>query len=112
MEFKNIIKIINKTILNEDFWENGLVMIIFSIIFGLIFELLTWSISRRYQIKNIIFIPSLLCLIIMSFGIIMLSFPNGTGGVTQHFYLGIIMYSLSILIVTLIIGLVILLLKK
>ncbi len=28
----------------------------------------------------------------------MLLFPNGTGGVTQHFYLGVLMYSLTMFV--------------
>lgn len=32
----------------------------------------------------------------------MLLFPNGTGGVTQHFYLGVLMYSLTMFIFALV----------
>lgn len=43
-------------------------------------------------------VPYFLYFIGMLFGGIMIFFPNGTGGVTQHFYLGVLMYSLTMFV--------------
>jgi len=89
---------------SSSFWENGIVMIVFSIIIGILLEFFLFKFLEQSTKRWLIFLPSLICLVNIIFSVIMLVFPNGTGGVTQHFYFGILMYSLSVLIITLIFG--------
>ena len=85
-------------ILNSYFWEDGRVMIITSIIVSFLLRLLFKYIAKSYAKKHIELAPYLLYSIGMLFGGIMIFFPNGTGGVTQHFYLGVLMYSLTMFV--------------
>ena len=85
-------------ILSSSFWEDGRVMIVFSLICSFLLRLLFKYIANRFSKKWIMFVPYLLYFIGMLFGGIMISFPNGTGGVTQHFYLGVLIYSLTMFV--------------
>ena len=87
-------------ILSSFFWEDGRVMIVFSLICSFLLGLLFKYIANRFSKKWIMFVPYLLYFIGMLFGGIMIFFPNGTGGVTQHCYLGVLMYSLTMFVFT------------
>lgn len=94
------------------FWEDFRVMIIASVIIGLSVELIMWKITNVTKTKWQLFIPIVICAAGLLFGGIMIFLPNGTGGVTQLFYLGVFMYSLSVLIAAGISAGIILILKK
>lgn len=86
------------------FWEDGRVMIVVVIVTGMLLELISWKFVKATQLKWILFVPTIICFIVGIIGLVMLFFPNGTGGYTQHFYLCLFMYSLSTMIVTIIVG--------
>ena len=89
-------------ILSSFFWEDGRVMIVFSLIFSFLLSLLFKYIAQQFSKKRIMLVPYLLYFVGMLFGFIMSLFPNGTGGVTQHFYLCVPMYSLTMFIFALV----------
>ncbi len=91
------------------FWEDGRVMIIISIAISIGFLIILYRITN---LKWKVWLPVILCGPIIIFGAIMMFFPNGTGGVTQHFYLGITMYSSCILLFTGVGEIIMILLKK
>ncbi len=105
-------KFLSEYLISASFWEDGRVMIVFAVIIGLSIELIMWKITKVTQKKRQLFIPLIICMAGLIFGGIMIFFPNGTGGVTQHFYLGIFSYSLSTLIAAGISVSIILILQK
>ena len=93
--FKNLID----NLTSSFFWEDGRVMLTACAIISIIFLILLWRLSNGFKLLSWkMWLPVIVCLPIMAFGGIMLRFPNGTGGVTQHFYLGLFMYALCTLI--------------
>lgn len=87
--------------LNEKFWENGAVMISTCLIVSIIFIIILWIVTVKFTVLGWrMWLPVFVCTPCILFGAIMIFFPNGTWGMTQHFYLGILMYALCILTFT------------
>ena len=85
--------------LDLEFLENGNVMFFISIIISILLLFILWKQTNGFKILGWkLFLHAFLCIPFIIFGMIMIAFPNGTLGVTQHVYLGIIMYSLCVLI--------------
>ena len=85
----------------SEFWENGTVMIVVCLIISALFTAVLCIATKGFKTSGrLLWAPAVVCVPIMLFGFIMLFFPNGTGGVTQHFYLGILMYALCVLVFT------------
>ena len=86
---------------NSEFWENGTVMIVTCLIISILFIAILCIVSCGFKVLGWrLWIPAIICIPIMLFCLIMLFFPNGTGGVTQHFYIGVLMYVLCVLVFT------------
>lgn len=97
----NLLKWFSENLTSSLFWEDGRVMIIFCIVISGIFLIVLGHATNGFrQLNWKIWLPAVVCIPIIILSFIMLCFPNGTGGVTQHFYLGILMYVLCILIFT------------
>ena len=109
---KEIIKYLLRQLSSAYFWEDGHVMIAVSLIISIMIELLLCKAATVSQKNWLLFMPAILCSISIVFGVIMLLFPNGTGGVTQHFYLGITVYSFAILVISVLLGILVFFLKK
>ena len=104
MKSINIIyKTFIKTLNSSFFWEDARVMVIFSIVISLIIRLTFKKIAVISHINWLEFVPYLIYVIGILFGSIMMCMPNGTGNVTQHFYLGILMYSITMFFCTILI---------
>lgn len=99
--------------MGEEFWEDGRVILFISAIISIINVIIVWIITKGYKEKKwFLRVPIMLFGIIGIIGFIMVLFPNGTFGVTQHFYLGIFAYAMSITIITRICESLILLIEK
>lgn len=97
----NFLKSLYTQALNEKFWENGTVMIVTCLIVSIIFITVLWIVTVKCKVlKWLMWLPVFVCTPAILLGAVMIFFPNGTGGVTQHFYLGILMYALCILTFT------------
>lgn len=87
------------------FWEDGRVMIVFAIIIGFLMRIGFRKLCIQTKKEWLAFVPYIIYLISALFGGIMMCMPNGTGNVTQHFYFGILMYSVSSCLSTIVIHL-------
>ena len=92
---------ISESLTSSLFWEDGKIMFTFCIVITGIFIIVLALVTNGFrQLNWKIWLPAVVCIPIIILCLIMTFFPNGTGGVTQHFYLGILMYTLCILIFT------------
>lgn len=95
------------------FWENGNVMIVTCAIISVIALVVLWKVTDGFmQAGYKKWILVFVCVPVILFNFIMLFFPNGTGGVTSLFYLGCMIYTLYILMFTVIGEIVIIILRK
>ena len=85
----------------NEFWENGIIMIIICAIISVIFLIVLWIFTDGFKQRGLkVWMPVFICMPTMLFGGVMMLSSNGTGGFTQHFYLGILVYSFHILMLT------------
>ncbi len=98
--------------LSYPIWEDLRVIIGISIAISIILFTLLRIFTNKFQCSNwIIFLPTFLSLlgIIISFTVMLLA--EGKNGVLQHAFLGILTYSICVLIVTIILAIITLLIK-
>ena len=108
-----LVKWFSENLLSSYFWENGRVMLIFCASVSVIILIALWVVTNGFeQISWKVWLPVIVCVPIMILSILLSLLPNGTGGVTQHFYLGFFCYSLWTLIFTGMGELIIIALKK
>lgn len=97
----NLIKWFSENLTSSFFWEDGNIMLAFCLVIsGIFLIVLGFATNGFRQLNWKIWLPAVVCIPIVILCLIMIFFSNGTGGVTQHFYLGILMYALCILIFT------------
>lgn len=94
-----------------DFWEDGRVIIVCSLIIAMLMYFIMWKLTNGFKCtKLIIFIPTLLCLVGVILGVLMMFLSKD--GILQHVFLCVATYSLLTLIITGIVGLIILWVKR
>jgi len=83
------------------FWEDGRVALTVCSIISLAFLIILWNLTNGFKELNWkVWLPVIVCVPVMIIALNLAALPNGTGGVTQLFYLGFFIYALNILAFT------------
>lgn len=98
--------------LSYPIWEDFRVVIGISIAISIILFALLGIFTNKFQCSNwIIFLPTFLSLLGIIISLTIMLLMEGKNGVLQHAFLGVLTYSICVLIVTIILAIIALLIK-
>ena len=84
-----------------EFWLYKDFVTIVSVTVSLIFLCVLWFLTKKFSKRGWrVWLPVFICLPIFIINFVMMLLPNGTGGVTVHFYLGVCIYAFDIMLYT------------
>ena len=94
-------------------WESGITMLVFSLFVNLAVLLLLWKPTNGYaQNRLMLFLPTIIFIVGASFGFVMTALNDDIFGLDQMQWLGVFMYTLSMSIISIVVNLVVVLIRK